>query len=434
MNNSKSMKKPSGIEWIGEIPEEWQVIRLKYIGESIIGLTYSPNEITTEGGILVLRSSNIQEKKLCFDDNVYVDKDIPQRLIVKSGDIVICSRNGSSDLIGKCTIVDKENEGCTFGAFMTVFRSKYNRFIEYVFNSTIFEYQKSSFLTTTVNQLTIGNLNNFIIALPPLPMQQTIINYLDKKCSEIDKVIEDKQKQNVLLKDHRKAVIYEAVTGKLAIKNDNLVTQSSDIEWIGDIPKSWKIKKLKYVCEIDKHKLSDKTDSDFSFNYIDISSVTEYGGIGETEYMQFEESPSRARMIVNRNDIIVSTVRTYLKAIAQVSEDDKYIASTGFAVLSPKDCIDSKYAFYQVTSEYFVQEVVARSQGVSYPAITSTALSNIKFIVPPLPIQQDIAEYLDQKCAEIDRVVENNNSIIDNLKEYRQSVICEVVTGKITIN
>lgn len=138
-------------------------------------------------------------------------------------------------------------------------------------------------------------------------------------------------------------------------------------------------------------------------------------------------------MVVSENDIIISTVRTYLRAIAFITENDKYICSTGFAVLTPKENLNSKFAFYQVQSEYIVQEIVRRSVGVSYPAITATALSNISLIIPPLSIQRVIADYLDQKCAAVDRIINANNDMIEKLQEYRQSIVYEAVTGKIDI-
>ncbi len=126
--------KDSGVEWIGEIPEGWEVKKLKYIGESIIGLTYQPSEVVQTPGILVLRSSNIQNRKLSLNDCVYVEKEIPEKLKVKKGDILICSRNGSRALIGKNITIEESIEGSTFGAFMTLFRTDKFKFISKYFN------------------------------------------------------------------------------------------------------------------------------------------------------------------------------------------------------------------------------------------------------------------------------------------------------------
>ncbi|MDV2456115.1 restriction endonuclease subunit S [Acinetobacter towneri] len=122
--------KDSGVEWLGEVPEHWELKKLKYLGEAIIGLTYSPDDIVDEGeGTLVLRSSNVQNKKLVFNDNVYVNRDIPEKLRTKRNDILICARNGSRALIGKNALIDERAEGVSFGAFMSIFRSKYNNYL-----------------------------------------------------------------------------------------------------------------------------------------------------------------------------------------------------------------------------------------------------------------------------------------------------------------
>lgn len=211
--------KDSGIEWLGKIPKHWTIKRLKYVGEIIIGLTYSPDEISPTG-TLVLRASNIRDGKIVLDDNVYLDKQINDRLIVKTGDILICSRSGSRALIGKCAYIDDECAGNSFGAFMTVFRGKSNRFIYHVFNSTIFTFHIGSFLTSTINQLTTGNLSGIMIAIPPEDEQTKIANYLDNKTKSIDDQTDREQKSIELLKEYRTALISEVVTGKFDVREN----------------------------------------------------------------------------------------------------------------------------------------------------------------------------------------------------------------------
>ena len=158
--------KPSGVEWIGEIPKHWTITRLKYLGESIIGLSYKPEDVTDDkNGTLVLRASNIQNGKPSFLDNVYVNAEVDEKLYLKEDDILICSRSGSRELIGKNITITKELEGVTFGVFMTIFRTKFFRFISYFLNSQVFKNQSGLFLTSTINQLTINTLNNFLISL-----------------------------------------------------------------------------------------------------------------------------------------------------------------------------------------------------------------------------------------------------------------------------
>ena len=149
--------KPSGVDWLGDVPEHWEVLKLKFIGDAIMGLIYEPKDVVNEGeGCLVLRASNIQDALLVNKDNVFVTTKIPEKLITKLGDILICSRNGSRALIGKNALVTEEFEGKSFGAFTTVFRSELNDFLYYVFNSNLFSYQAGKYLTSTINRLTIG--------------------------------------------------------------------------------------------------------------------------------------------------------------------------------------------------------------------------------------------------------------------------------------
>ena len=171
--------------------------------------------------------------------------------------------------------------------------------------------------------------------------------------------------------------------------------KDSGIEWIGEIPQNWHTTRIKYCTAIDQEKLSEKTDPEYTFQYIDISGVTEYGGIGETTEMTFEKSPSRARMVVKPGDTIISTVRTYLKAVAYIDSLEDHICSTGFCVLSPKNDLFPKFAYYVLQSDYVVQKIVSESVGVSYPAISSTEIGDIKIALPEYIAQARIAGYLD---------------------------------------
>ena len=242
--------KDSGIEWLGEIPSNWKVTKLKFIGDAIGGLTYSPNDVVENEseGKLVLRSSNIQDGKLSLKDNVYVNLDISEKLTLKKGDILICSRNGSQHLIGKNICIDERTEGNTFGAFMMIFRSKYFSFLNHFFNSPIFTSQSGLFLTATINQLTSSTLNNFYIAIPDSISEQTAIaNYLDHKTAQIDTLIAKKEQFISLLQEERTAVINQAVTKGL---DPNVKMKDSGIEWLGEIPEHWEVKKLKYFANV----------------------------------------------------------------------------------------------------------------------------------------------------------------------------------------
>ena len=203
--------------------------------------------------------------------------------------------------------------------------------------------------------------------------------------------------------------------------------------WIGDIPDNWDIKKLKYYTTFNDEVLGESVDPDYEFRYVDIGSVTLQNGIEQYQSFTFEDAPSRARRIVRSGDVIVSTVRTYLKAVASITDDKDVIVSTGFAVIRPKE-IDSKFLAYSLTNHYFVETVSSLSVGVSYPAINASAMVDIKNVLPPYEIQKSIVEYLDRKTSAIDTLIVDKEKLVNILEEQRVAVICSAVTKGIDPN
>ena len=161
-----------------DIPQNWKWAKLSECGTTNIGLTYSPSDVTTVGGTVVLRSSNIQNGCMAYDDIVAVNMNVPENKMCHIGDILICARNGSKHLVGKSAIIDKE--GMAFGAFMAIYRSKCNPYINYVLDSPHF---RKSVLggaeTTTINQVTQDMIENYMVPLPPIEEQQRIVERLD---------------------------------------------------------------------------------------------------------------------------------------------------------------------------------------------------------------------------------------------------------------
>ena len=210
---------PSGVEWLGEVPEHWEVRRMKTLGEALIGLTYSPNDVVEpEEGTLVLRASNIFDREIVDADNVYVRCQIPEKLIAKTGDILICSRSGSRNLIGKNAQIDVNSAGASFGAFMTLLRGPNNNYLHQILNSNIFKHQSGSFMTSTINQLTLGMLNDMQIPFPPAEEQHAIMRYLSKKTRNMESVIRSARHQIELMQEYRTRLIADVVTGKLDVR------------------------------------------------------------------------------------------------------------------------------------------------------------------------------------------------------------------------
>ncbi len=205
--------------------------------------------------------------------------------------------------------------------------------------------------------------------------------------------------------------------------------KDSGVEWLGKIPSHWKTKPLKHLCTYNDEALPDSTSKEFELEYVDIGSVSSTEGITNTENMIFENAPSRAKRIVQDGDVIVSTVRTYLEAIAPINNPpENMIVSTGFAVIRPNEYLYKGYAAYCLRAKGFIKEVVSLSVGVSYPAINATDLVGIK--IPSLPFneQAQIANFLDYETAQIDTLIEKQQTLIQLLKEKRQAVISHAVT------
>lgn len=203
--------------------------------------------------------------------------------------------------------------------------------------------------------------------------------------------------------------------------------KDSGVSWIGEIPVDWSIKKLKYYTTTNDEVLTENTAPNYEFRYVDIGSVTLQNGIEHYQGFSFEDAPSRARRIVRTGDVIVSTVRTYLKAVASIQDDKDVIASTGFAVIRPKE-VDSRFLAYSLANHYFVETVSSRSVGVSYPAINASEMVDIKNVLPPNDVQKCIADYLDRKAAAVDTAISDKEKLIQLLEEQRTSIICSAVT------
>ena len=185
---------------------------------------------------------------------------------------------------------------------------------------------------------------------------------------------------------------------------------------------------LKHIARVNVATLDDMTDPDYAFDYVDISSVTPEEGIARRERVTFGTAPSRARRKVAHGDTIASTVRTYLRAVAFVDEPDDLVVSTGFAVLSPCPGVDPRYLYRAVQSKPFVDEVVAQSTGVSYPAINPSDLGRIGVCLPDLGAQRAIADFLDRETEKIDPLVAKKQRLIELLQEKRTALISRAVT------
>ena len=221
-------------------------------------------------------------------------------------------------------------------------------------------------------------------------------------------------------------MIYETVTKGL---DKAVPMKDSGIDWIGQVPEGWGVKPLKYLASYDDETLTQsEINSNQKINYVDIGAVEFTKGINGYQELLMSDAPSRARKIAKKGDTIISTVRTYLKAIAYLNDD--YIVSTGFCVVRPKK-VNSKYLNYTIMSDSFTGPVSKYAWGVSYPAISSSQLVNIPIPFPEsIEEQLSIVDYLDHKMLQINQLINIKQEQIDNINKQRQTLIYDYVTGK----
>ena len=208
-----------------EIPESWEWVRISDISESFIGLTYKPTDVSTNGWI-VLRSSNIQEGILDYNDIVKVNVEVSEKLRVRVNDIIICARNGSKKLVGKSALVRKVNEPTTFGAFMAICRTQFYEYMaKYLLSPLFFQQLRKDSDTTTINQLTQKNFNRYLVPLPPLAEQKRIVAKIEEllpKVEEYGKAQEALDKLNEELPERlKKSILQEAIEGRLVPQDPN---------------------------------------------------------------------------------------------------------------------------------------------------------------------------------------------------------------------
>ena len=427
---------PSGIDWLGDIPTHWKAKRLKYLGEAIIGLTYAPEDVVDEGdGILVLRSSNIQNRQLSFDDNVYVNKKIPQKLQTQSGDILICARNGSRALIGKNVQISDAAAGLTFGAFMSIFRSPYNNYLSQVFNSSLFEYQSGSFLTATINQLTTGNLNNFAVPFPPEQDRDSITAFLDRETVKIDQLIAKQQQLIELLKEKRQAVISHAVTKGL---NPDAKMNPSGVEWLGDVPEHWVIARLKQIIEpyssISYGIVQPGEHIDDGIPFIQTTNISR-GDFNRDNLQKTEHKIASAypRSCLSGGEVILG-IRASIGAAYVVPEILAGMnLSRGIARIIPAKKLNSEFLVDFLRSTSAQSYWMLSKQGSTFNEVSIETVRELTISIPSLSEQNEISVFLKQQNEKFDVLMEKAQRQIELLRERRAALISAAVTGKIDV-
>lgn len=380
---------------LGLIPTDWEVVKLSEVIDNFTGLTYTPNNVK-EYGILVLRSSNIQNGMLSFMDNVYVDNiDIPKRVIVQDGDILVCVRNGSKHLIGKSArIYGAHKRIMAFGAFMTILRTKNknsNKYIHYVWQSSIIQKQIEENLGATINQITNSDINTYIIPLPPLPEQRAIAEAL----SDVDELITALDKKIAKKRLIKQGAMQQLLTGKKRLPG---------------FTEKWVEKKLGDIADI--YQPQTISQEKFTINGYDVYGAN--GVIGK--YHAYNHTYSQVMITCrgsNCGTVNISKGACWITGNAMVLNVDNYD-------------IHKKFLYYYLTNRDLTELVTGSGQ----PQIVRIPLSNYVVTIPLFyNEQQAIAAIL----SDMDQEIANLEAQRDKYSVLKSGMMQKLLTGKIRL-
>ena len=424
--------RPSGVEWLGDLPAHWDLRRLKSLGRIVNGATPSSGVPHYWDGNIVwitpedlgqLTDRHISRGQRQITQAGY---DSCSTTFAPAGSIVISTRAP----IGNTAILERPacvNQGCRLFVPGPDAQTEY---IHYAF-VTAKEYLMALGKGSTFLELSQSSLGNADFPCPPAEEQAAIVRFLDQADGGISRYVSAKERLVALLEEQRQAVIHQAVTRGL---DANAPLKPSGAPWLGDVPAHWEIMPLKHWVFINREILPETTPRDHLIRYIEISDVSGHTLTEQPRPLAFGDAPSRARRIVKSGDTIISTVRTYLKAVwFSDSAPDNLVCSTGFAVLTPRPDTAPKFVSYLARSDSFTNRVTAESIGIAYPAISESRLGSFPVCVPPMDEQAAIAAYLDEATAETDAAIVRARRQVELMQEYRTRLIADAVTGKMDV-
>ena len=440
--------KDSGIEWIGEIPKDWAYSKLRYhLSESSGGIWGEDDDFGT--GTYVLRSTEITlDGSWNLQDLVkreLGDEDT-EKFLVQRGDLIVTKSSGSQDHIGKTGLVGKEIESMNACYSNFVQRIRPNdrlnsKFLHYFMNCPIAreQYKYQSETTTGLANLSKQSIGNLLISIPFTQEQTQIVAFLDRKTQKIDELIRVKERKIELLGEYRASLIHQAVTKGI---DPNAEMKPSGVEWIGEIPKHWGCSKLKlHLSENSGGIWGEDDDFDTGTYVLRSTEITIDGNWNLRNLAKRRLSNEEAeRFVLKKGDLVITKSSGSQDHIGKTGRVDEEIESmvvcySNFVQrVRPKGHMDSKFL------HYFMNCPIAREQ-YKYQSETTTGLANLSkesirnllVSVPPMQEQAHIVTFLDHKTKQIDELRSTEEQIIKLLKEYRQSLISAVVTGKIDV-
>lgn len=427
--------KDSGVEWIGEIPENWDVTRFKKICSIHTG-----NSIKDEDKALYndmykshpyISSKDIDGTFLVANylNGVYIKNNDTSFKVAPVNSTLMCIEGGSAGK--KKFSVQKEvsfvNKLCCFYS-----NTNNNKYIYYYLCSPNYEKEFQNNITGLIGGVSVSVLKNFSLPIPPLETQERIADYLDQKCEKIDAILAGDQRAIDKLKEYKLSLITEKVTKGL---DPTVPMKDSGVEWIGEIPEGWEVRKLLSLLDMrvidgphESPKLYDEGIPFISANAIENNRINFEKKRGYISKKYSEECSKKYTPKVD--DILMIKLGATTGQIAIVTTNRKFNIWVPLAAIRSGDSIIPKYLFYTLQSfNILIQTKLNQTFGTQETLGVKT-IEKFRILLPSLDEQQAIADYLDQKCAKIDAAIESKEKLIEKLTEYKKSLIYEVVTGK----
>ena len=401
--------KDSEIEWIGQIPKEWEVIKIKNLCNVTDGTHFSPRTEST--GKPYVTVSNVNNDVVDVGNALLISEEdfdtlVRQGCQPKVGDVLL-SKDGT---VGRSAIVGNNN-GFVCLSSLGILSPKAGLFSGYLkrsLDSIMLQYQMNRAMAgSALKRITISKINEFCMLLPPLSEQKAIAFYLDYKVGQIDASISAINTQIDDLKSYRQSIISEAVTKGL---NPDVPMKDSGVEWIGEIPERWECLPMKRGLTINNGK-----------DYKEIQSDEGYPVIGSGGQFAFATD-----YLYDGEAVLLGRKGTIDKPM-YINGKFWTVDTMFYAV--PSEDVCCKYMYYQAQTIPFG----LYSTNTALPSMTQTDLANNPFCFPSLAEQQNIADYLDCKTAKIDSTISSLEAQRDDLNALKQSIISEAVTGKIDV-
>ena len=411
---SREMKH-SGIEWVGEIPKEWKVIRGKYLFEVLNGFAFDSSLFTKESHYTpLIRIRDISNA----NTEAYYMGDYSLEYIVKKGEVLV-GMDGDFN-VAKWKGIDAllNQRVCKLSGFSENCLSQY---VFYIL-PLLLKGKNDVTYATTVKHLSSNDILNFSYLVPSLSEQQKIADYLDKVSGEVDEMIALQEQMIEELKAYKQSIITEAVTKGL---NPNVPMKNSGIDWIGEIPEHWKIIRIKYLLDERKERSAKGLEEPLSMSQ-------KFGLIPTKEMDMIPNIASSfvGAKLVYKNDLVFNKLKAHL-GVFSVSDYDGLV-SPDYAVYYSPGMAEVKYLEYLFKTPQYIGEFIKLSSGVGagLTRLYTSDLYSIKAILPPIYEQKKISEFIKNKSFEIDSLVAIKQQKIEELKEYKNSIIYEYVTGK----